>query len=263
MKMNKKNGFTLIELLVVISIIALLLAILMPALGQVKEKGRRIICATNLRQFGLGLNLYATDNENRLPLHYIGNWLQDISYRTSDYIIEAGGDRRTFFCPSDKTQSPDDDRTWRWTESAGRGGTAPDSSTPEPTTNRENYFRNIGFVYLADAVPTRNITRPQVGPKARPWPTKTTARNSAQLEIAADQVYSNNADPAHPNISFVVQIDGGNFGLFGLLDASNHTNGEKKCTGSNDLYLDGHVGWKKFNELTVRFKQDGWVCTWW
>ena len=46
-------GFTLIELLVVISIIALLLSILMPALSRVKEQGRRVVCASEVRQAGL------------------------------------------------------------------------------------------------------------------------------------------------------------------------------------------------------------------
>ena len=61
-----KKGFTLIELLVVISIIALLLAILMPALGKVKEKGREVMCRSNLKQWSYVFHLYANDNYGKL-----------------------------------------------------------------------------------------------------------------------------------------------------------------------------------------------------
>ena len=64
--MNQKcKGFTLIELLVVISIIAMLLAILMPALSKVKEKAREVICKTNLRSVGLGVLMYLEDNDGK------------------------------------------------------------------------------------------------------------------------------------------------------------------------------------------------------
>ncbi|MCK5001044.1 MAG: prepilin-type N-terminal cleavage/methylation domain-containing protein [Anaerohalosphaera sp.] len=68
---RKKHGFTLIELLVVISIIALLLAILMPALGRVKKQARKTVCMTSTRSFGLAFMLYASDfNDIIIPLYF-------------------------------------------------------------------------------------------------------------------------------------------------------------------------------------------------
>lgn len=60
----KKKAFTLIELLVVIAIIAMLLAILMPALGKVKEKAKSVVCRNNLKQISLGFVMYAMENND-------------------------------------------------------------------------------------------------------------------------------------------------------------------------------------------------------
>lgn len=58
------NGFTLIELLVVISIIAMLLSILLPALNAIKKKAQQVVCMANLSQWGLILTLYTEDHDN-------------------------------------------------------------------------------------------------------------------------------------------------------------------------------------------------------
>lgn len=80
------RGFTLVEVLVVIAVIALMAALLIPALSQAKEQARLALCRSNMRQVGLGFLMYADDNRDYLPWpggeptranfnpHYLPDW---------------------------------------------------------------------------------------------------------------------------------------------------------------------------------------------
>ena len=70
MNRAKLKGFTLIELLVVISIIALLLSILMPALSKVKDQAKTVVCSANLRQISIGLQMYTDAYNGKIPVVY-------------------------------------------------------------------------------------------------------------------------------------------------------------------------------------------------
>jgi len=79
------RGFTLIELLVVIAIIAILAAMLLPALSNAKEKGKAAQCINNLRQIGIAARMYADDNGDT----YF--WSSQIGGQTPGYICNGGG----------------------------------------------------------------------------------------------------------------------------------------------------------------------------
>ncbi len=116
---KRRNGFTLIELLVVVAVIAMLLAILLPALRKARTLTKRVACQSNLKQIAVAWSMYLDDNEGRFyqgrnaNLDY-GGWhgMQGWSPRPlntylslpEDLETENGG--KVFCCPADRGGAP-------------------------------------------------------------------------------------------------------------------------------------------------------------
>ncbi|HEX8325475.1 MAG TPA: prepilin-type N-terminal cleavage/methylation domain-containing protein [Tepidisphaeraceae bacterium] len=94
---NARRGFTLVELLVVVGIIALLIAVLLPALGVARQEARRVQCLSNLRQLATFATLYVNDNRGQYPIAYYNSG-------NATLFTEACWDYATLYRPGQPAQ---------------------------------------------------------------------------------------------------------------------------------------------------------------
>ncbi len=257
------SGFTLVELLVVIAIVALLVSILLPALNNAREHARRVVCASNIRQQLLGLNLYAGDNEGRIPLRdrrsYGGDWLWDVPHPTIEIILKnlesspgedigelkRGGIRDIFYCPSERRslENPElQDVAWRL-----------------PEIHNVKY-RAIGYgMLIDDEEPSRETVLPILGTPTKKWIRELGAPDQTEAELIIDITISDVLNYGPPEYPY------GNFGhVMGgpYSNRSNHMGMDYTTAyGGNMGFVDGHVAWRPFGQMEFRLNMN--PIHWW
>jgi len=232
------EAFTLIELLVVIAIIAILAAMLLPALSHAKERANRVKCLSNIRQFGLAATLYGHDNRDLVPQHAIGgSWLWDLPRATKNALTNNAVRRETFYCPSVRASVKAFDPAVAWwdLDIIGYGwlGVRLDSNgKPDPTQNLPSYM-----------LPGKQFISRFTG-----------NTNASLAELIVDPLLSvaNSRDFLNPNS--------------GLTPDGHHHNPHmlgRDPAGGNAFHLDGHATWVKFDRMKMRYDPHDRVQWWW
>jgi prepilin-type N-terminal cleavage/methylation domain-containing protein len=253
---SHKAGFTLVELLVVIAIIAILAAMILPALTSAKEKARRAQCISNLHQVGVGLRMYGDDNKDRLPYHSEGSgtWFWDLHRQHAELLLRMtggsaarSGNRKIFYCPGQggqyKVQQLDD-----WWFFGGVGGNRTVTHLGWAFKRKQG---GAGSPDMPDSV--LNISTPNPAQ----WEKKFLAgfnstNNTAIAEVVVDIVITSTPTSTDfvgvPSNSDVPPP-------FDRLHRSSHII-KNRAVGGSLLFLDLHVDWRNLKMMKARYQNN-------
>jgi len=236
-----RYGFTLIELLVVIAIIAILAAMLLPALASAKVKAIRAICLNNEKQIYTSLHIWCDDNSDKLPtLDGVGSWCWDIPAPAIDAMLASGCTKKTFYCPSTAPRFTDNEN-WAFNNSLWNfGGGA---------------FHITGYAFafsgtsskVAPPYQNRKILSElhTNGPIVAP-------DNVSDSELVADVMISGgNSLPATGADNFSAIYGGFTQNGVGYPHLSAHLGKGGLPQGGNIAFKDGHVQWRKFDAFSA------------
>ncbi len=232
------RAFTLIELLVVIAIIAILAALLLPALAKAKTHAIKIKCNSGTRQLGLAIRMYSDDNRDLFPDCTGAVWPWDLPAKAANAFVNYGGRRTILYCPAFMKQN--DQELWRFTT----------GQTNEVATDNAQGYRVIGYAVAfkgSGRVRLTNITE-SLNPAAWKMPDGSTYEPGPSARVVvADATISNGGNENIRTANRYTGIRGG----WSKPHDTSHLQG-KLPSGGNLLFLDGHAEWRKFQVMRIR-----------